>query len=82
VFVDNSTGECSTVGKRPLGIPGLRWEEGVKRDVEILWPEIDWKELSLDGEIWRPILRRGKNKDRYNVYIQASDEGTVYRPVK
>jgi hypothetical protein len=39
----------------PLGRPRLRWDDRVKEDVEKVRPGMDWKNLSLDREIWRQI---------------------------
>lgn len=48
--------ENSPQGKqRPLGRPRLRWEDRIQEDVKKVKPEMDWKKLSLDKEIWRRI---------------------------
>jgi len=39
-------------GKRPLGLPRLRWEDLVKRDVESLNGGPDWKTKAADRETW------------------------------
>jgi len=41
------------VGKRPLGCPCLRLEDVVKRDVELLGGDPDWKAKTADRETWR-----------------------------
>jgi len=40
-------------GKRPLGRPCLRWEDLIKRDVESLNGDPDWKTEAADRETWR-----------------------------
>jgi len=43
-------------GKRPLGRPHLRWEDCVKREVEVVDPGANWKEVAEDRIIrWREI---------------------------
>jgi hypothetical protein len=45
-----TTIEDNPVGKRPLGRPGLRWEDCVKRDVGSIEPEILWKIAAEDRD--------------------------------
>jgi hypothetical protein len=44
-------------GKRPLGRPRRRWEEGIRRDLrEIgLWG-VDWIRLAQDRYRWRTVV--------------------------
>jgi hypothetical protein len=38
-------------GKRPLGIPGHRWEDNIKMDLrEIGWGGMDWIDLAQDRD--------------------------------
>jgi hypothetical protein len=45
------------VGKRPLGRPRRRWEDGIRMDLgEIgLWG-VDWIRLSHDRDRWRAVV--------------------------
>jgi hypothetical protein len=45
--------EQNPVGKRPLGRPKLRWEDLVKRNVEDLGSEANWKYLATNRDGWR-----------------------------
>jgi hypothetical protein len=38
--------EEEVVGKIPLGRPKLRWEDGVKREVERIEPGTNWREAT------------------------------------
>jgi hypothetical protein len=41
-------------GKRPLGRPGLRWEDNIKMDLqEVGYGGMDWIELAQDKDRWR-----------------------------
>jgi hypothetical protein len=40
-------------GKRPLGRPRLRWENG--------WEDVDWIHLAQDGNRWRPVVNAVMN---------------------
>jgi hypothetical protein len=38
-------------GKRPLGRPGLRWEDNIKMDLQkVECRSMDWIELAQDGD--------------------------------
>jgi hypothetical protein len=40
-------------GKRPLGRPRLRWEDGIRMDLrEIGWGCVDWIRLAKDRDRW------------------------------
>lgn len=45
--------EQNPVEKRPLGRPKLRWEDIVKKDVEDLGGEVNWKNLTMYRDSWR-----------------------------
>jgi hypothetical protein len=43
-------------GKRPLGRPKRRWEDGIRMDLrEIGWGSVDWIQLAQDRDRW-PVL--------------------------
>jgi hypothetical protein len=44
-------------GKRPLGRPRRRWEDGIRMDLrEIgLW-DVDWIRLAQDRDRWRAVV--------------------------
>jgi hypothetical protein len=51
VFVGNHE------GKRPLGRPRRRWEDGVRMDLrEIGLGGVDWILLAEDRDRWRPVV--------------------------
>jgi hypothetical protein len=42
-----------TEGKRPLGRPSRRWEDGIRMDLrEIGWGSVDWIQLAQDRGRW------------------------------
>jgi hypothetical protein len=44
-------------GKRPLGRPRCRWEDGIRMDLrEIGLGGVDWIRLSQDRDRWRAIV--------------------------
>jgi hypothetical protein len=44
-------------GKRPLGRPRRRWEDGIRMDLrEIDWEDVEWVQLSQDRSLWRAIV--------------------------
>jgi hypothetical protein len=44
-------------GKRPLGIPRHRWEDGIRMDLrEICLEDVDWIRLSQDRDRWRAVV--------------------------
>lgn len=48
--------QCRTPqGKRPLGRPRLRWEDQVRKDVQVTDPSAEWKVLALDRVKWQVI---------------------------
>jgi hypothetical protein len=44
-------------GKRPLGIPRRRWEDGIRMDLrEIDLGGVDWIRLVQDRDRWRAVV--------------------------
>jgi len=44
-------------GKRPLGRPGLRWEDNIKIDLqEVECVGADWIKLAQDRDRWRALV--------------------------
>jgi hypothetical protein len=44
-------------GKRPLGRPRRRWEDGIRMDLkEIGLGSVDWIRLSQDMDQWRAVV--------------------------
>jgi hypothetical protein len=44
-------------GKRPLGRPRRRWEDGIRRDFsEIGSRGVDWIRLAQDRDMWRTVV--------------------------
>jgi hypothetical protein len=44
-------------GKRPLGRPRRRWEDGIRMDLsEIGFRGVDWIRLSQDRDRWRAVV--------------------------
>jgi hypothetical protein len=44
-------------GKRPLGRPSRRWEDGIRMDLrEIGWGVVDWIRLAQDRDRWRAVV--------------------------
>jgi hypothetical protein len=44
-------------GKRPLGRPRHRWEDGIRMDLrEIGWGSVDWIQLAQDRDQWRAVV--------------------------
>jgi hypothetical protein len=49
-------------GKRPLGRPRHRWEDGIKMDLrEIVWGGVEWIHLAQDRERWRAVVNTVMN---------------------
>jgi hypothetical protein len=49
-------------GKRPLGRPGRRWEDGIRMDLrEIGWGRVDWIQLAQDRNRWRALVNTVMN---------------------
>jgi hypothetical protein len=44
-------------GKRPLGIPRLRWEDNINADLrEVGCWSMDWIQLTQDRDTWRGLV--------------------------
>jgi hypothetical protein len=49
-------------GKRPLGRPRSRWEDGIRMDLgEIGWGSVDWIQLAQDRDQWRALVNTVMN---------------------
>jgi hypothetical protein len=49
-------------GKRPLGRPRRRWEDGIKMDLrEIGWGCVEWIQLAQDKDRWRAVVNAVMN---------------------
>jgi hypothetical protein len=49
-------------GKRPLGRPRHRWEEGIRIDLrEIGWGSVEWIQLAQDRDRWRALVNTVMN---------------------
>jgi hypothetical protein len=49
-------------GKRPLGRPRRRWEDGIKMDLrEIGWGGVEWIKLAQDRDRWRAVVNAVMN---------------------
>jgi hypothetical protein len=45
-------------GKRPLGRPKRRWEDGIRKELrEIGWGSVDWIQLAQDRDRWRAVVK-------------------------
>jgi hypothetical protein len=44
-------------GKRPLGIPRHRWEDGIRMDLRDMgWGSVEWILLARDRDRWRSLV--------------------------
>jgi hypothetical protein len=49
-------------GKRPLGRPRRRCEDGIRMDFwEIGWGSVDWIQLAQDRDRWRAVVNTVMN---------------------
>jgi hypothetical protein len=49
-------------GKRPLGRPRRRCEDGIRMDLrEIGWGSVDWIQLAQDRDRWRALVNTAIN---------------------
>jgi hypothetical protein len=49
-------------GKRPLGRPRCRWEDGIRMDLrEIGWRSVDWIQLAQDRDRWQALVNTVMN---------------------
>jgi hypothetical protein len=50
------------VGKRPLGKPRHRWEDGIRMNLgEIGWGSVDWIQLAQDRNWWLAVVNTVMN---------------------
>jgi hypothetical protein len=49
-------------GKRPLGRPRRRWEDGIKMDLrETGWGGVEWIHVAQDRDRWRAVVNAVMN---------------------
>jgi hypothetical protein len=49
-------------GKRPLGRPRCKWEDGIRMDLgEIGWGSVEWIQLAQDRDWWRAVVNTVMN---------------------
>jgi hypothetical protein len=49
-------------GRRPLGRPRRRWEDGIRMDLrEIGWGGVEWIQLAQDRNRWRAVVNAVMN---------------------
>jgi hypothetical protein len=49
-------------GKRPLGRPRHRWEDGIRMDLgEIGWGSVEWIQLAQDRGRWLALVNTAMN---------------------
>jgi hypothetical protein len=49
-------------GKRPLGRPRRRWEDGIRMDLRAIgWGSVDWIQLAQDRDRWRAVVNTVMN---------------------
>jgi hypothetical protein len=49
-------------GKRPIGRPRRRWEDGIRMDLEeIDWGGVEWIHLAQDRDRWRALVNAVMN---------------------
>jgi hypothetical protein len=49
-------------GKRPLGRPRRRWENGIRMDLrEIGWGSVEWIQLAQSSDRWRAVVNTVMN---------------------
>jgi hypothetical protein len=49
-------------GKRPLGRPRHRWEDGIRMDLrEIGWGSVEWIQLAQDRGWWQAVVNTVMN---------------------
>jgi hypothetical protein len=49
-------------GKRPLGRPRRRWENGIRIDLrETDWEDVEWVPLAQDRDQWRAVVNAVMN---------------------
>jgi hypothetical protein len=49
-------------GRRPLGRPRRRWEDGIRMDLEeSVWGGVEWIQLAQDRDRWRALVNAVMN---------------------
>jgi hypothetical protein len=48
-------------GKRPLGRPGRRWEDNIKKDLQEVGWGMDWIKLAQDTDMWLALVNAVMN---------------------
>jgi hypothetical protein len=49
-------------GRRPLGRPRRRWDDGIRMDLEeIGWEGVEWIHLAQDRDRWRAVVNAVMN---------------------
>ena len=50
-------------GRRPLGRPRMRWEDNIKKDLELLGEETPnlWREVAMERERWGRLVKAAKD---------------------
>jgi hypothetical protein len=49
-------------GKRPLGRPRRRWEDGIRMDIRgIGWGSVVWLQMAQDRDRWRALVNTAMN---------------------
>jgi hypothetical protein len=49
-------------GKRPLGRPRRRWEDGIKMDLRVIgWVGVEWIHLAQHRDCWRAVVNAVMN---------------------
>jgi hypothetical protein len=49
-------------GKRPLGRPRRKWEDGIRMDLrDIGWGSVDWIQLAQYRDLWRALVNKVMN---------------------
>jgi hypothetical protein len=49
-------------GKRPLGRPRCRWEDGIRMDPRYIgWGSVDWVQLAQNRDRWRALVNTMMN---------------------
>jgi hypothetical protein len=44
-------------GRRPLGRPRRRWENGIRKDLrEIGWGSVEWIQMAQNRDWWRAVV--------------------------
>lgn len=58
-FAVTFSNRTNPVGKRPLGKQRMRWEDVIKKDVEQLAGDANWRNLVFDRERWKLVYETG-----------------------